>query len=276
VSAPYVLASPAVATVTIVDDDTSPASANPLDDTRFFVRQQYQDFLNREADEDGLRFWSQEIDGCGEDRGCVQLKRDNVSAAFFLSIEFQQTGYLVYRLEVASYARLPRFREFLRDTQALGRGVVVGREGWESRLEENRRAFVAEFVSRPEFTESYPESLSPSEFVDMLNENTGLSLSAPERDALVEGLTNEELDRASVLRAVVEDGDFVQREFNHAFVLMEYFGYLRRNPDDSPDSDFTGYNFWLNKLNQFNGNFIRAEMVRSFLVSAEYRQRFGP
>ena len=93
---------------------------------------------------------------------------------------------------------------------------------------------------------------------------------------MVEGLANGTSDRASVLRAVVEDGDFVQREFNRAFVLMEYFGYLRRNPDDSPDSDAAGYDFWLNKLNQFNGNFIRAEMVRSFLVSTEYRQRFGP
>src|SRR5205085_9667462 len=113
-------------------------------------------------------------------------------------------------------------------------GVVVGQEGWKSRLEENRRAFVAEFVSRPEFVEAFPDSLSPSEFVDRLNENTGLSLNATERDALVEGLTNGALDRASVLRAVVEDGDFVQRGFNRAFVLMEYFGYLRRNPDDSP------------------------------------------
>src|SRR5205085_6072019 len=84
VSAPYVLGSPAVATVVIADDDTAPAPANPLDETRFFVRQQYQDFLNREADEDGLNFWSQEIDQCGEDGGCRALKRDNVSAAFFL------------------------------------------------------------------------------------------------------------------------------------------------------------------------------------------------
>jgi hypothetical protein len=204
------------------------------------------------------------------------LKRDNVSAAFFLSIEFQQTGYLVYRLEVASYARQPRFRAFLRDTQALARGVIVGQGDWQERLEANRRAFVAEFVSRPEFVETYPDSLTPAEFVDLLNENTGLSLSAPERDALTEGLASGREDRASVLRAVVEDGDFVQRELNRGFVLMEYFGYLRRNPDDSPNSDFSGYNFWLNKLNQFNGNFIRAEMVRSFLVSDEYRQRFGP
>ena len=276
VNTPYVLGSPAVATVLIADDDSSPASANPLDETRFFVRQQYQDFLNREADEDGLNFWSHEIDQCGDDGGCRALKRDNVSAAFFFSIEFQETGYLVYRLEVAARARQPRFREFLRDTQALGRGVVVGVGDWQERLEANRRAFVSEYVARPEFVEEYPETLAPSEFVDRLNENTGLSLNASERDALVEGLTNGTLDRASALRAVVEDGDFVQRESNRAFVLMEYFGYLRRNPDDSPDSDLAGYNFWLNKLNQFNGNFIRAEMVRSFLVSTEYRQRFGP
>ena len=276
VSAPYVLAAPAVATVTVNDDDTSPATSNPLDETRFFVRQQYQDFLNREPDEEGLDFWSNEIDQCGEDGGCRDLKRQNVSAAFFLAIEFQETGYLVYKLEVASYARLPRFRAFLRDTQALGRGVVVGQGDWQARLEQNRRAFVAEFASRPEFESVYPETLSPAEFVDGLNDNTGLSLSAPERDALVAGLTDGTQDRASVLRAVVEDGDFVLRETNRAFVLMEYFGYLRRNPDDSPNSNLDGYNFWLNKLNQFNGNFIRAEMVRSFLVSTEYRQRFGP
>jgi hypothetical protein len=65
-------------------------------------------------------------------------------------------------------------------------------------------------------------------------------------------------------------------EFNRAFVLMQYFGYLRRNPTDLPDSSFTGYDFWLGKLNQFNGNFIQAEMVKAFLNSDEYRQRFAP
>ncbi|HXI24449.1 MAG TPA: hypothetical protein VNG71_11350, partial [Pyrinomonadaceae bacterium] len=69
-----------------------------------------------------------------------------------------------------------------------------------------------------------------------------------------------------------------QAEFNRAFVLMQYFGYLRRNPDDAPEAnrDFSGFNFWLNKLNQFGGNFVQAEMVKAFLSSTEYRQRFGP
>jgi hypothetical protein len=57
---------------------------------------------------------------------------------------------------------------------------------------------------------------------------------------------------------------------------MQYFGYLRRNPNDAPDVDFSGYNFWLNKLNQFNGNFVDADMVKAFITSAEYRHGCGP
>ena len=58
---------------------------------------------------------------------------------------------------------------------------------------------------------------------------------------------------------------------------MQYFGYLRRNPYDAPEPtlDYQGYNFWLGKLNQYNGNYVQAEMVKAFLVSTEYRQRFG-
>jgi hypothetical protein len=65
---------------------------------------------------------------------------------------------------------------------------------------------------------------------------------------------------------------------NEAFVLMQYFGYLQRNPYDPPEStlDYSGYNFWLGKLNQFNGDYIAAELVKAFISSSEYRQRFGP
>jgi hypothetical protein len=82
--------------------------------------------------------------------------------------------------------------------------------------------------------------------------------------------------RAQVLRQIAEDSDLSDAERNRAFVLMQYFEYLRRNPNDAQDSDYSGYDFWLSKLNQFNGNFIDAEMVRAFINSAEYRQRFGP
>jgi hypothetical protein len=82
--------------------------------------------------------------------------------------------------------------------------------------------------------------------------------------------------RASVLRKVAENAAFARQESNRAFVLIQYFGYLRRNPNDAPDTNFAGYNFWLSKLNQFNGDFIAAEMVKAFISASEYRQRFGP
>jgi hypothetical protein len=111
--------------------------------------------------------------------------------------------------------------------------------------------------------------------VDALNANAGGALSAGERDALVNDLKNDALTRPQVLRAVAEDSDLSRAEFNKAFVLMQYFGYLRRNPDEGPDSDFGGWRFWLSKLEEFGGDFQRAEMVKAFLDSSEYQRRFG-
>jgi hypothetical protein len=99
---------------------------------------------------------------------------------------------------------------------------------------------------------------------------------APERQAAIDEFNNPNGARGRVLRRVAENQTLKDREFNRAFVLMQYFGYLRRNPDDPPDNNMNGYNFWLNKLNQFNGNFVDAEMVKGFITSAEYRRRFGP
>jgi hypothetical protein len=83
------------------------------------------------------------------------------------------------------------------------------------------------------------------------------------------------LTRAKVLLAVAENAEFRRRQLSKAFVLMQYFGYLRRAPNVVPDSDFSGYNFWLGKLNEFQGNYIRAEMVKAFISADEYRKRFG-
>lgn len=77
------------------------------------------------------------------------------------------------------------------------------------------------------------------------------------------------MSRAEVLRAVAEDRTLFDAEFRRAFVYMQYVGYLRRDPDQS------GFNYWLNKLNEHDGNYISGEMVRSFLVSLEYIGRFG-
>lgn len=275
------------ATLTIVDNDSSRLNSNPSDRAQFFVNQHYLDFLNRAPDQAGLNFWINEIVSCGNNFSCLELKRINVSAAFFLSIEFQQTGYLVYRIHKAAYGDLPgapvpiRLNDFLPDTQKISSGVIVGQVAWEQVLENNKRAFAEEFVLRPRFTTEFPTTLTPSQFVDALYNNAGIVPSAVERASVIGEFgaattTGDTSARARALRRVAENASLVQQEFNRAFVLMQYFGYLRRNPNDSPDINFDGFNFWLNKLNQFNGNFIQAEMVKAFILSIEYRERFGP
>jgi hypothetical protein len=252
-----------------------------FNDSQFFVRQQYLDFLNRDADGSGLLFWMNNIDLCGVNAQCRDVKRIDTSAAFFLSIEFQRTGFLVYRLYKASLPELPerpralpRLQEFIQDTQTIGSGLVVGEVGWQQKLEANTVAFLNSFVARAEFQTNFPAQLTAAQYVDKLNTMTGGALSQAERDALVNGLSGGQETRATVLRKVAEDGDFSAAEFNRAFVLMQYFGYLRRNPNDAPDSGFAGFDFWLGKLNQFGGDFRRAEMVKAFINSTEYRDRF--
>jgi hypothetical protein len=290
--------SPTSATVTINDNDAA-LGQNQIDQPNYFVRQQYIDFLNREPDSSGLAFWTDQITQCGTDAACIEVKRINVSAAFYLSIEFQETGFLVYRVYKAAFGdttgnstlggshsiTVPMIRfhqtqlgvqpaQFIADTRRVSEGVVVNQPGWEQVLEDNKKIFLAEFIQKNSIL--VPGIWTPAGFVDTLNKIAGNPLAVNERNQLVADLTFGNKTQADVLRTVAEDSDFVAAEKNRAFVLMQYFGYLRRNPNDTPDSDFSGYNFWLSKLNQFNGNFVQAEMVKAFINSSEYRQRFGP
>lgn len=436
------LGSPSVAGLIINDNDSVAPTTNPIDNSAFFVRQHYLDFLNRLPDTSGFNFWVNEIESCGADAACREIRRINVSAAFFLSIEFQKTGFEAYLTHRAAFgpnlglsSSLPvLYGTFERDTQALQKGFTFGAAGSEAVLEANTQAFFADFVTRPEFVAKYPSTLTNAQYVDNLLASAGLSPSnfvvemtnsqenppanpttslgarrpssfgtatlslntaetamtltatvnnidftgmqtpgdpndnltnahihasatntpttnagvvwgfiglpfndttptdtvvtpfssgvggtvtskwdAPEgnagttltaqlanlkegraylnfhtmqfgggeirgqfpamtafRDSLVAGLNGATETRATVLRKVAESPFLNQREFNSAFVFMEYAGYLRR------DADLSGFNFWRNKLDSFNGNFVNAEMVKAFITSAEFRQRFGP
>ncbi|HKE55249.1 MAG TPA: hypothetical protein VKB46_01060, partial [Pyrinomonadaceae bacterium] len=215
--------------------------------------------------------------------------RISVSASFFLSIEFQNTGYLVERLYKVAYGdgvdaatglSVPIIRraELSADSAVIGQGVIVKAPGWEQQLETNKQAFALAFVQRQRFIDAYPLNLTPAQFVARLNQNSGDVLTEEETNALTAELSADgtAVARADVLLKVAKNALLDQHERNRAFVLMQYFGYLRRNPNDAPDGNFGGYDFWLNKLDQFNGNFIEAEMVKAFLSSIEYRSRFGP
>jgi N-acetylneuraminic acid mutarotase len=277
-----------VAAVKINDNGTS-STTNPLDEATFFVRQHYLDFLNREPDQAGLNFWVNQITSCGTDVACREEKRVNVSAAFVLSIEFQEIGYFAYRTHKAAYgdstspgvsSTVPSIRlvEFLTEAQKIGQGVQVGIGDWQNQLQANRVAYAREFVSSSRFLGQYPLSLTSSEFVDLLNVQAGSVLTPTQREQLINELdstSDATAGRASVLTKIADNETLRSRETNRAFVLMEYFGYLRRNPNDPQDIDYRGWEFWLNKLNQFNGNYVEAEMVKSFLRAGEYRHRFG-
>ena len=280
---------PQSTTTITITDDAPESPTNPIDEVQAFVWMQYHDFLNREPDAPGLAFWMNEITSCGGDPQCIEAKRVNVSAAFFLSIEYQETGYLVHRMYKAAYGNLPnspvpvKVSELLPDTQEIGKGVIVKQAGWQQVLETNKQTFTTDFVQRTRFVLAYPLTLTPSQFVDALFANAGVVPSAADRQTAIAefgGAVNT-LDtgaRARALRRVAENQVLTQQEFNRAFVLMQYMGYLRRNPVDAPEPllNYDGYNFWLNKLNAFNGNYLNAEMVKAFITSIEYRQRFGP
>ena len=174
-----------------------------------------------------------------------------------------------------------RLGEFKPDTQAISRDLIVNRSGWEAVLEQNKQAFAAEFVQRSRFTTAFPTSMTPAQFVDKLFMNAGVTPLVSDRQAAINEFgsattTADVAARARALRDVADNSILNSQEFNRAFVLMQFFGYLRRNPNDPQDTDYTGYDFWLTKLNQFNGNFVAAEMVKAFITSTEYRSRFGP
>ena len=278
---------------------SAPPAPNDIDNARIFVFWQYRDFLRRDPDTPGWDHWTFEIEQCsnvvfrrpGESfEQCTERKRENTSAAFFVSPESQNIAYFVLRVYRGSLGRMPFFGggtgpsdEFTRDAATVGAGIVVNNALDHAVINANKQAFVNAFVTRSDFRAIY-DGLSNAEYVNRLFQTTGVTPSDSDRQALINGLNGGGETRASVLFKVVDGTTtnagglltfnttygkaFYDNLFNAAFVQMEYFGYLQRDPD--PD----GYNFWLNKLNTF-GDWVNAEMVKSFIKAPEYRARFG-
>lgn len=240
-------------------------SANPLDTAEFFVRQQYVDVLGREPDAAGFNFWSDRILDCASDADCIRSRRIAVAAEFFIHQEFQQSGAFIYNLYSGSLSRRPAYGEY-----AIDRQQVVGGP----HLEAEKQAFAESFVQRGEFIQKYQMNSTAAGFVDALLTNlrqtSGAELSS-QRDSLIARYNtgaNQAESRSFVLRDVTENAAVRDANYNAAFVLTEYFGYLRRDPDQE------GYNFWLNVLtNRVPDNYHA--MVCAFLTSAEYQQRFS-
>ena len=250
-------------TVTIIDNDAAAANQNPIDDIPFFVRQQYLDFLGRLPDQVGFDNWVATLNGCpnggfgeNDNPGCDRV---HVSAGFFQSIEFQGRGYFAYRFYEVAVDRRPTYAEFVPDMAQVG-----GPQSPESEVL-SKAAYTEAWTQRPEFKARY-DALSNSAYVNALEVNAEVVVA--NKAALVTALDNGQMTRGEVLRNIVESQVVGDRFFNRAFVAMQYFGYLRRDPDT------VGFQNWLNTLNADPSNF--RHMIFGFLFSTEYRQRFGP
>jgi hypothetical protein len=237
-----------------------------IDDSDFFVYQQYIDFLSRFPDQGGQDYWTNQISSCGSNAACVYSRRVGVSAAFFVEAEFQRTGSFVYRMFKGSLGRRPAYTEFGADRRLVVEGP---------NLEQTKQAYALAFVQRAEFANKYAGQNSASTFVDALiatiQQTSGVSLASARANMISQynaGGADINLSRALAVRAGIDESAFANAEYNSAFVLMQYFGYLRRDPDQG------GYDFWLDILNnRLPGNY--RGMVCAFVTSAEYQQRFG-
>ena len=238
---------------------------NPIDDAQTFVRWQYRDFLNREADSDGLNYWMSQITSCGSNAQCIHDRRVGVSDAFFFEDEFQKTGGYIYRVFKAASGQKPTFAQFMAD-----RGQVVAGAG----LDQSKSAYALAFIQRDDFLQTYPRTQTADQFVDALlgsiKQNSGVDLSS-QRTSLIALHDGTDQGRAAILKQVADAPAFTDAEYNSSFVLMEYFGYLRRDPEAG------GFEFWLEKVNRFplRDVSIQHAMACSFITSAEYQLRFG-
>jgi len=248
------LGSPNTATVTITDNEAT-NGPNPIDQTAFFVRQHYIDFLGREPDPGGFAGWQATINNCPP--GDTTCDRIHVSGNFFQSAEFQQRGYFVYRFYPVAFGRKPEYVEFIPDLARVS-GFLS-----DAQLEAARVQFVNDFMARPAFVNTY-NGLSNTAYVDTLLSMAGVTL--PNRQALIDALNAGTRTRAQVLREISESAEVYNKYYNQAFVVMQYFGYLRREPDAS-------YLAWIDVLNSTGDS---RGMINGFVNSLEYRFRFGP
>ncbi len=248
------------ANVTIQDNESA-NSGNPIESVDFFIRQHYIDFLGRDADPAGLEGWRNVLNNCGVTiaQPCDRIE---VSAGFFRSPEFQQRGYFVYRFYSAA-GKIPVYGEFVPDLAKVS-GFLS-----DSQLEANKAAFVNEFMARPDFHNRYGATLNhPTAYVDALLQTVGIP-NHPARQTWLNQLSadNTAETRGQVLRGLVESSEVYNKYYNEAFVIMQYFGYLRRTADAS-------YVNWIQTMNQTGGDY--RIMINGFMNSAEYPQRFGP
>ncbi|HEX8746165.1 MAG TPA: carboxypeptidase regulatory-like domain-containing protein [Pyrinomonadaceae bacterium] len=284
------------AAITITDSGVATTGVNnPYLSSSFFVRQNYLDFLGREPDANGFTDWRNVLNNCGSQQGFLgapkNCDRAHVSHGFFASPEFTDRGYLIYRLYEVAMNRLPRYSEFIPDMATLsGFGLPANVQ------EQNLHDYLQQFSQKAEFTNRFAGTLSTAQAAELilrLEQAAGITLPATAttqpgqptqygRAELINKRLSGDFTVGQTLKAFVEQKDVYDRYFERGFVTMQYFGYLRRDPDLG-DPQLTGWNEWVYVFT--NGGATRGRpdigvrdyhhLIFGFIYSEEYRKRFG-
>jgi len=278
-----------------INDDAPESLTNPIDDSQSFIHMQYHDFLSREPEPQGLQFYLNILNGCQpSDTECTKYTRGALSANFFRSPEFQAKGSYVMYLYMVSIGQRPvtaaelpskndptrndrpHYSEFMSDMQ-----TITSPNDLNGPDPVKKAALTAAWVQRPEFVSLYPAGLTNAQFALALANTAGVTLSAATQSAVTAAA-----NRAEILRIIAESPEVNARFYQQAFVTMEYFGYLRRDPEDchnsanwfgTGDPNACGYIFHNNRFQLIaNPDLLENTIVRGFIESPEYRQRFGP
>ncbi|HEY0322182.1 MAG TPA: DUF4214 domain-containing protein [Pyrinomonadaceae bacterium] len=260
------------ATIIISDNDAAPATVNPIDLQDFFIRQQYIDFLGRIPEPAGFQFWQGRMNNCPTGDICDRI---DTSQRFFQSNEFQERGFYVYRLYDAVLGRLPLYKEFMPD---------VGRLSGPQTLSEQRQSkddYLQDFTNRSEFKSLYGQYLTPegfyaadpAGFINALCAKAGITPAS--KQSLIDNLASGQRTLPRTLEDFIltpEMSNVGTKFYDRGFITMQYFGYLRRDPDT------VGFNFWVGQLIGQNAPHRRDYrfMVGGFLQADEYRFRFAP
>ncbi len=239
-------------------------STNPIDDIPYFVRQQYLDFFSREPDSTGYTIWQQTLGQCpnggyGEFDN-PSCDRVHVSAAFYQSPEFQGRGYFVYRFYQVGLGRRPTYAEFVPDMVRVGGSQSPEQEA------ASKTTYTNDFIQRAEFTAKYtqPQFQEATAYVRELERVAGVVVANEAQ--LISSLQTGTKTRADVMRAIAESTEVFNKYYNQGFVAIQYFGYLRRDPDT------VGFNNWVQTITATNDY---RHMIFGFMYSSEYRSRFG-
>lgn len=240
-------------------------AANPLTDSNFFVRQQYVDFLGRAPEQLGFEAWVRTIDNClVGDNSCDDVQ---VSSGFYRSDEFSGRGYFVYRLYDATLGRFPHYDEFMNGMSRLSQLTVT------LSLDAAKSQLTREMMERPEFSSRFgtiEDSAHAEDFVSSLERAAGVTVSSHAQ--LVGDRRSGASKPEDTVRGFVEAAEVHEHFYIRGFVAMQYFGYLRREPEAD------GFKAWVDTITLGLNGATRGDyrvLINGFVHAQEYRNRFG-